>query len=156
MGEGKGEKEVKGADDKGPEVVVFIPHTPNGVLKRMLQERDSKMVEVMGLRTVKFVERGGKSLQGILTRSNPWREKECGGKDCLICKTEPKGDCRVESVVYQVECKKCEEQGKKSVYVGETGRRGWERGEDHLRAWRGKEEGSFLWKHEANQHGGRG
>ena len=37
--------------------------------------------------------------------------------------------------------------------MGETGRSAWERGADHLRAWRNKEEGSFLWKHEVNQHG---
>ena len=71
----------------------------------------------------------------------------------MVCKTEAKGDCRVESVVYQVECAKCEKEGKRSVYIGETGRSAWERGGDHLRAWRGKEEGSFIWKHEVNEHG---
>ena len=83
-------------------------YTPDGILKRRLQERDTKMVESMGLRKVKFIERGGRSVQGILCKSNPWKEKECGGKDCLVCKTEAKGECRVELVVYQVECGKCE------------------------------------------------
>ena len=37
--------------------------------------------------------------------------------------------------------------------MGETGRSAWERGNDHLKAWREKEEGSFLWKHHFNEHG---
>ena len=41
-----------------PEVVVFIPHTLNGILKTRLQERDAKMREAMGMRRIKFVERG--------------------------------------------------------------------------------------------------
>ena len=44
-------------------------------------------------------------------------------------------------------------EGRRSIYIGETGRSAWERGAEHMRAWREKEEGSFLWKHEANQHG---
>ena len=104
-------------------------HTPEGILKKRLQERDAKMVEAMGVRKVKFVERGGRSIQGILCQSNPWKAKQCGGRDCMVCKTEAKGDCRVESVVYQVDCAKCEKEGKRSVYIGETGRSAWERGE---------------------------
>ena len=52
-------------------MVVFIPHTPGGILKERLQKRDEKMREAMGMRKVKFVERGGRSLQGLLCRSNP-------------------------------------------------------------------------------------
>ena len=60
----------------------------------------------------------------------------------------------MESVVYKVWCGRCEGEKKTSVYVGESGRSAWERGGDHLRAWRAKEEGSFLWKHSVNEHGG--
>ena len=49
-----------------PYVVVFIPHIPQGILKNRLQEKDKKMMDAMGMRRVKFVERGKKSLQGIL------------------------------------------------------------------------------------------
>ena len=93
----KGEKgkEQREKVKEDPEVVVFIPHTPNGILKARLQEKDMRMREAMGMKKVKFVERGGRSLQGILCRSNPWREKKCGGKDCLVCQTEAKGKCRV-------------------------------------------------------------
>jgi hypothetical protein len=46
-----------------------------------------------------------------------------------------------------------EGEGKRSVYVGETGRSVWERGGYRLRVWRAKEEGSLLWKHSVNEHG---
>ena len=112
-GEREGEKD--GKKKETPEVVVFIPHTPDGVLKRRLQEKDQKMVEAMGMRRVKFVERGGRSLQGLLCRSNPWREKGCGDVKCLVCRSEVKGDCRVESVVYEIKCTLCEREGRKRV-----------------------------------------
>ena len=70
-----------------------------------------------------------------------------------MCRTKVKGECRVESVVYKVWCGKCEGEGKRRIYVGETGRSAWERGKDHLKAWREKEEGSFMWKHQCNEHG---
>ena len=58
----------------------------------------------------------------------------------MVYKTEAKDDCRVKSEVYQVECVKCEEEGRRCVYVRQTGRSAWKRGGDHLRAWRRKEE----------------
>ena len=70
-----------------------------------------------------------------------------------MCETEAKGKCRVESCVYEIKCGKCEREGRRRVYVGESGRSAWERGGEHMRAWRAKEEGSFLWKHEVNEHG---
>ena len=60
------EKErVKKRVKEDPEVVVFIPHTPNGILKERLQEKDRKMVEAMGMRRIKFVEREGRPLKGV-------------------------------------------------------------------------------------------
>ena len=79
-------------------------------------------MQTLKLKRVKFVERGGNSIQGILCRSNPWKEKKCGDGECMVCRTEVKGDCRVESVVYEVKYTKCEVEGKRRVYVGETGR----------------------------------
>ena len=70
-----------------------------------------------------------------------------------MCRTKGKGECRVESVVYKIWCGKCEGEGRRRIYVGETGRSAWERGKDHLKAWREKEEGSFMWKHQCNEHG---
>ena len=59
-----GEEKLKGRETlreeerrkNEPEVVVFIPHTPGGVLKERLQEEDTKMVHTLKVRIVKFVE----------------------------------------------------------------------------------------------------
>ena len=74
-----------------PDVVVFIPHTPGGILKERLQMKDENLREVMGMKKVKFVERGGRSLQVLLCRSKSCREKECRGTDCIFCQTETQG-----------------------------------------------------------------
>ena len=76
------------------DIVVFIPHTPGGILKERLQRKDAKMREAMGMWRVMFMERGGRSLRGLLCRLNPWREKECWGNNCLVCQTEAKGKCK--------------------------------------------------------------
>ena len=68
-------------------MVVFIPHTPGGELKKRLQEVNDKLVQTMKLKRVKFVERGCNNIQGILCRSNPWKEKKCGDGECMVCKT---------------------------------------------------------------------
>ena len=41
------------------DIVVFIPHTPEGILKERLQRRDAKMREAMGMWRVMFMEREG-------------------------------------------------------------------------------------------------
>ena len=79
------------------------------------------------------------------------------------------GDCRSESVVYEIKCGVCEEgrgkeegeegrgkgEGKRRVYIGETGKSGWERAAQHWRAWAAKSPKSCLHKHDVNEHGGR-
>ena len=66
--------------------------------------------------------------------------------------TEAKGKCRVESCINEIKCGRCEgEGGGVCIWGNQGGVHG--RGGEHLRAWRAKEEGSFLWKHEVNVHG---
>ena len=48
-----------------PEVVVFIPHTPGGELKKRLQEVDDKLVQTKKLKRVKFVKRGATMFRGF-------------------------------------------------------------------------------------------
>ena len=48
----------------------------------------------------------------------------------------------------------CKEKEKRRVYIGETGRSGYERGNDHWRDWKNKLTGSFLHKHDVLEHGG--
>ena len=47
----KGKKEEERRENE-PEMVVFIPHTPNGELKERLQEEDMKMVNHLKVKRV--------------------------------------------------------------------------------------------------------
>ena len=135
--------------EKEPEAVVFVAHTPGGELRKILQKNDDELAETLGTRRVKFVERGGTSLQAILCQSNPWGKKHCN-RVCHMCDNGDLGNCRVESVVYEIRCDVCEREGKRRVYVGETGKSAWERADQHWREWRAKKEGNALHKHDEN------
>jgi hypothetical protein len=125
-------------------------------LRKRLQSEDDRLVETMGSRRIKFVERGGRTLESLLCRTNPWKERHCGREGCVICRSGKGGQCRTESVVYEVKCGQCEREGRgRKVYIGETGKSGYERMVQHWRSWRAKESDSFLWKHDSNVHGGR-
>ena len=69
--------------EKDPEAVVFIAHTPGGELRKRLQAEEDQLAKTLGMRKVKFVERGGKSLQSILCVSNPWKKKNIVGGSVL-------------------------------------------------------------------------
>ena len=60
----------------------------------------------------------------------------------------------MEGVVYEIECQVCKENGVRRVYLGETGRSVYERMLNHWDDWDKKKEGSSLWKHSVNEHGG--
>ena len=62
--------------------------------------------------------------------------------------------CRVEGVVYEIECQVCKENGVRRVYLGETGRSVYKPMLNHWDDWDKKKEGSSLWKHSVNEHGG--
>ena len=134
--------------------MVFIPYTPGGELRKKLQEEDDNLTSMLGMKRVRFVERGGIGIAALLCRSNPWREQGCGRRGCQVCRGGKGGECRVESVVYQIQCMVCKEREKRRVYIGETGRSGYERGTDHWNDWRRKLKGSFLHKHDVLDHEG--
>ena len=70
-----------------------------------------------------------------MCRNNPWGNRKCERENCLCCpysKEGKGGTCRREGVVYTIVCIKCEGEGKKAEYWGETSRTGYERGEEHL------------------------
>ena len=124
-------------------------------MRKQLQKEDDNIVKTMGSRRIKFVERGGKSLESLLCKTNPWKDVHCGRGDCVICRSGKGGQCRTESCVYEVKCLQCEEKGIKRIYIGESGKSGYERMIQHWRSWRGREKDSFLWKHDLLDHGGK-
>ena len=57
--------------------------------------------------------------------------------------------------LYSITCQECREQGRDSVYYGESGRTLYDRGVEHLRAHQGRNPESVLVEHEVEEHEGR-
>ena len=60
--------------------------------------------------------------------------------------------CQRQGVIYHMECLECREQGKKTLYVGESSRSGYDRGVEHLRAVEADSEESPLVEHRNLKH----
>ena len=144
------EKEKKKRDwykQGGFKSVLFIPTTPDGRLKKMYE----KTIRESGIK-VKIVERTGKTLKSQLQRSNPFKTKECGRRNCFVCTTTTRGNCRAESVTYRIECN---DEGCGMVYNGETSGNAYTRGKKHLTDLAAKDaSNSPLWRHCINKHAG--
>ena len=60
-------------------------------------------------------------IEDLLHASNPWRGKDCGRKDCLLCSTKMKTGkdskqcCRKRNIMYEIWCRRCEEKMNKEV-----------------------------------------
>ena len=99
--------------------VLFVQSTPGGILKNAVNE----VVKKSGLK-VRVVEKGGRKLQSLLTKSDVTGSAQCGRDECVICRSGGKGPCSKEGVCYSVTCVKCLEIGRTSRMFGETGRSG--------------------------------
>ena len=68
------------------ESVVFVPYTLESKLKEKLQRAEENLTAELKCPSVRFVERGGRSLAEVLSRNNPWAgEGECQRKGCPPC-----------------------------------------------------------------------
>ena len=68
------------------EGIVFVPFTNGSKLRNMLQKAEDMITGEMRVPSVRFVERGGKTVEDTLGRSNPWKsEHECARKKCPPC-----------------------------------------------------------------------
>ena len=143
--------------------VLFVNQTPNGVLAKKLQKVENDISKLTGDR-VKIVERGGTTLKRMLVKSNPWAGSFCGRDNCLPCmSSDGDQDCFLKGVVNDMTCTKCEEEAneRKDVnvpiyrYTGTTSRSLYERGAEHLKAFKDKDiEKSVLLKHSHDKHEG--
>ena len=124
--------------------VIFVPATPESQLK----DRYVREIKDAGFK-VKVVEQPGITLKRMLQRSDPFKEKNCRDINCLVCSTGGKGSCRSTGVTYELVCQVCHHK-----YIGETSRSAYTRGKEHLRALEQREEGSVMWRHSCDKHGG--
>ena len=68
------------------ECVVFVPATPGSRLRDTIQKLDDQLSETMDAPALRFVEKGGSTIQERLGQSDPWKsEVFCQRKDCLHC-----------------------------------------------------------------------
>ena len=109
------------------------------------------VLSMKGLK-VKVVEKGGRSLQSILQRSDVAPSMSCPN-GCPVCETEGKGMCQVEGVIYKIWCKKCAENGVSTVMYGETGRTAKIRCQEHIDILAGQQS-SNLREHRDSKHRG--
>jgi len=83
-------------------------------------------------------------------------ETDCERGDCVVHAFGGKGNCNKEGAVYQGDCKTCAEKGVKSIYIGETSRSTYVRGQQHLKAMQNpvqsKNKNAFA-KHIIEKHG---
>ena len=134
--------------------VLMVPITPNGELKKSIEEK----AKAANLK-VKIVEKAGPKLGGYLRKYDKTKLNEtCKQKDFLICSNATKNSrkCRVPSVVYKISCKECLQHGIKSNYYGETKFNGYSRGLQHQEKYKSKnlaaQEKSAMRQHAIKVH----
>ena len=141
------------------EGILFVPHTPQGTLARMILTSEDQFSKLHDVPRVKIVERGGSKLMDQLGSKDPWVPTNCGRQDCFLCtsSTRKKGTtatCMQESVCYQISCDRCQAAGVSAQYCGESARTGYTRGREHLKGHVKGLESNALAKHDSVHHGG--
>ena len=159
--------------------VMFVPHTVNSSLAKTLQEKEIKLNEITGDK-IKIVERSGNKLEDLLTRNNPWKGKDCGRPNCLLCTTKTitgknlSQDCSKRNILYEIKCLTCEkkimdeieaatedEEKRKELkecaniptYIGESSRSAYKRGFEHLEKLTSLNSKSQMLRHVVDKHG---
>ena len=147
----KRQKQLNWYKKGGYDSVIFVPATPNSEL----QKKYSDEVTKSGLK-IRIVERAGKSIKSFVQRSDPFTPKNCSQEDCLLCRSEGKGSCRIPSVTYNIKCLACKEDIEvvDSVYEGETSGNCYVRGKQHLYELERNLDKSSLWRHSRDKHNG--
>ena len=70
------------------------------------------------------------TLEDKLRRSSPWMDEACGRPNCFPCQSGGGGSCWREGVTYFLACEEC--GSGVAGYFGETGRKAFTRGGEHL------------------------
>ena len=134
---------------------VFVQAIKDGPLASLLREEEERMSNILGWK-LKVVERGGRPLKSILTKTNLFSDMGCGRSKCEACKSNTKPiNCRRRSILYETACKDCIENDiEGAVYVGESARSGAERMGEHVDDAESGKKDSHMFKHWSTQHGG--
>ena len=135
--------------------ILFVPPTPGSGLLKELKSREEELNKNKKGR-IKIVEKGGRKIEKILTKKNPFKEEKCQEKWCPMCKGdfgEFKISCRTNNTGYRWVCRTCEKSNNKIMaYEGESSRSIRIRSIEHIRAFNAKNSQSVLYKHKMLEH----
>jgi len=138
---------------KPNDTVLFVPPTPNGELRRRMEQvvENGNSNELR----IKVVERAGRKIRSILPGLK--ENLECGREKCMIHYAGGRGNCNKEGIVCEGMCIECKNSGKRSIYVGETGRSAYTRGRQHMDAMDNPEsyKSNAFVKHMVEEHDSR-
>ena len=68
------------------EAVVFVTYAQDSTLKNQLQKAEEAITSELRVPSVRFVERGGRTVSDVLSRNNPWKvEAQCPRTKCPPC-----------------------------------------------------------------------
>ena len=100
----------------------MVPSTPGGELYKILKEVAEKEAAEGGVK-FKIVEKGGRSIKGMVQKSNPTATEGCSSENCKVCQggRGKGGNCRKTNIQYEMECLVCPDDSP-TTYVGETAR----------------------------------
>ena len=124
--------------------VMFVEATPGSELAKRVRT----LIMRLGFK-IKVVERAGRTIKGLLQRSNPFGINHCGREECRICEQGIPIDCRTRGCVYKYICVDCERK-----YCGQTGRTIFDRDSEHMNAWDESDDECPLQRHSNLYHNG--
>ena len=111
--------------------VMFCPPIPRSELANKFKDIVKRQKEEGGP-SIKVVEKSGIKIRDMLPGLK--ENRDCERENCFVHSTGGKGNCNSEGAVYKGQCLTCKNVGKSSIYIGETSRSGFVRGQQHLEA----------------------
>ena len=138
---------------------IFCPSTPGSKLfKRWKGVAESLTKASKGRVNAKIVEQGGVPLKHLLCKSAPKENPSCDDGDCRVCSSScnKRVVCRKMAkggTGYDIQCIRCKQEGKCSLYHGETYRTLYTRIGEHFQG-DPDNTSSALRKHNSKFHPG--
>ena len=102
----------------------LLPATLGSELQRKYRQEIKRQVFA-----IKVVKKSGTTIKELLQRSDPCKQPECDKSNCMLCRTEEKGECNRQGVTQEIRCNTCGDE-----YIGETARSAYTRGLEHKEA----------------------
>ena len=128
---------------------IYVPYIKGSTLKKLMQEAEDKMLDRKLTGRIRILKRLGRTQ----TSSNPtpWRGEHYGRSTCPACQHKPE-ICKARNAVYGITCGECQQDGTKSMYIGETARTIWYRTSEHFQKMESRNKDNPLYKHWKNFH----